>query len=1401
MPWYYDLNGLPYFIDDNTGQVITPIGTPTEPPATQPPPSQTQQTQATNPSQPQPPPQSPYAAPPPGYYISGYVNGQPVYSPIGGTSPEQPVITPSSPDYPTQPVITPPPVVTPPETVYYDDKDEWEAAGSPTSDETKDVIIGTPPKPGEPTTGVFVKDENTGETKVVPFSEYKTELSPGYVPTAENYGQKYNVYGEELAAFEKKWADKIDGENFNGTETEFTQYMDDYNKIIAKHGEIESYRVNLETQQEKERLAFEKDLEKSNPDLYQIYKTQGVDAYVKEVEKRIGEYKATAIEIAEQSKALDTIRLTPGVYKDGQYNVIAYLQENPGDIETLTRAGFDPVEMGDINNAVQSSKGYWTEDGKLKAYDALVAGDLSQEQIELLTGSKIDTSKPPPLLEFGDIYYKSHPIISKVNNQPLQPGANLQGIGVINYPEFYTDLRKRYNEIYGEGQAQKATARSLAGEGLGAFFGQVPMKLIEPTYGSHTIEAKDWVDLAIGVATISMPLWLPKVAAVAPKLNPYGKVVLELKDGSKATVWEGIKIGDNPLIGKDVSGKVVIGTKNMKFDLPNPTQGQEMAKVLAKQYGLEEIPVDRMNWLQRNITMKDLSGVYYDNVGKIKLANMNKPDTLLHEMIHNKLSTNTEFVGDVDSMVSKYLNKYGNKVNGYDYNNAFHELSDIQYMQKISGYNDFEYRNAILDNINKKLGTNISEEILNDVNRLVDTLDPKYVGSLPEESTALKDILNIPTTEQGGNITFEPRTGLETKILTNARNLRSLGVTEEGIKQIQETLPRVQSFYGKKSPYMNSAVLTDDIETLSSKGVETVLQQAVKDADIIDFVKHYGSSTMRPQINPAYVDEWIRLRGKLPGDIDVQLGNVSQETAEGFAQRLAKALNEVGENVYVDPSNPTLIVKRLPDGGTAHAVDIHRLNESGFGSTSTSEGGFATQSYGLSKSSPAVEIDLPGVGKVKLARLSETGVGKTEQVLGWRYNTETGQIEISPASHRMKDYVDLYEIIRTYSGEAEANKWANGIGFDPEALAKTKSFSEYDWEFSPSAGSKIPSTGSYLPVVKIVSPGLIEASTSVPIGVSSTGQLVVISPSLPSPKVPSLASVGIPEMPKGIPSIKTGVPESTVSPEVTSPPSTTITVPSPVTPPSIGGIDLPDESPDVPSPPSEPIDSTPTPPSTSLPSPDVKPPSTVVIPPFTPSLVTPSPKTPSPITPSPLTPSPMPPSPYTPSPVTPSPYLPSPVLPSPKTPSPKTPSPRSPMPYEPSPKAYEPIGKIEFGGEIEKKTPDIYSPITWKQGFVYWTIYPPKNGWNDEFGEPTIKCTRSIPYGAYYTEGTGSAYRTIKALGGNADIILNIDMGAFDVTIESPSKSAGKKGAIKFKRDKYNMNINKLTVKGVKITD
>jgi hypothetical protein len=1124
-----------------------------------------------------------------------------------------------------------------------------------------DPITGDPIDIPLPTPEQIAQEENLPPTptgafddggNLVPFTEYKPEAQPGYVPTVEIYSQKQTQYEQEKISFEDKWQPLIVNDTFQGTEEQFAQYQQDFQAVSAKFVETESYREKLIVEEEKQVAIFETKLKNSNPDLYEVYKTQGVDAYNARVAEIQVQYGKSLIQTAEQERALNQLKATPGVFKDGKFSLIEYLKENPNDIDTVIRAGFDmsPSEIGELNNAIQASKGYWTEEGNLKAYDALVAGVLSQEQIELLTGTRIDTSKPPPLVEFGDIYIKSHPLdirkegasknLSDYEAIVREVGPNLQGIGMWNYPHFYEELRKRYNEIYGAGTAQAATARSVAGESLGAFFGQVPAKVIEPTYGTHTITAGDWVELAIGVASISMPLWLPKVSALAPKLNPYGKIVIELKDGSKATVWEGIKLVDNPIIGKS-GNQIKIGTSNMTFP--------ETAKI------------------------------------------------------------------------------------------------------------------------------------------------------------------KMPGIMEGGNFTFEPRTGLETKVLTNVKNLRSMGVTEEGIKQIQETLPRVQSFFGKKSPYLTTDVVTDPIQTLSKEGVETVIKESISEG--AKFVKAYGSSTMKPQLNPADIDEWIRLRGKLPGDMDIQLGNVTKESAEEFAQRLTKKLQDIGEDVFIDADNPTLIQTK----SGSHAVDIHTQGDIGLSGSSESE--FATMSYGMSKSSPAIEVEVPGIGKYKIARLSETGIGKQEQVLGWRFNAETGQIEISPASFRMKDYADLYEIIKTYAGEADARAWAKGIGFDADELAKVASNTPDDfvWEFTPSTGSKLTSPGISTPVITLISPALIAASTSIPIGVTSTGQLITMSPSAPSasvrssisasfgselPTFTSVKSISSPVVDEISPTISesSSVKESDAaeSPSTTSPGETIVDDDSsaglfPDEPSTSIGTDKPVEvvstSPGS-TPPSKSIIS-PTPISISPPS---APPTTVKV--FSPPGSSPGTKSPY-VSPPSFSPpksqvSISPPSTSTPS------YPPSISPPSVRPPS-TSPSVMPPYLKPPVSQPGKPPVIWLSGNMKDRKSPSYDSPISWRQGFVYWTVSPPKDGWNTP-GKPAIKCTKQPPYGAFTTSGIGSAYRTIQTLGGNADILLDIDMGAFDVRIESPSKSAGKSGAIRFTRDVNQNTTRALTVKGVHVT-
>jgi hypothetical protein len=194
------------------------------------------------------------------------------------------------------------------------------------------------------------------------------------------------------------------------------------------------------------------------------------------------------------------------------------------------------------------------------------------------------------------------------------------------------------------------------------------------------------------------------------------------------------------------------------------------------------------------------------------------------------------------------------------------------------------------------------------------------------------------------------------------------------------------------------------------------------------------------------------------------------------------------------------------------------------------------------------------------------------------------------------------------------------------------------------------------------------------------------------------------------------------------------------------------------------------------------------------------PRQPEPIAPRPIEPRPI------------EPRFPNPIEPRPIEPRPREiveprsiePRPIEPRPIEPrtirprEPRISEPRTpitppRLTLSEEQKKEIQEGHPPITWKQGFVYWTINYPYQSQSD------IDCTRQPPQGATFVKGVGSAYKTIQSLGGNADILLTIDLGIFDVNIEKPNSSPGKGGAIKYTKDKYQMTSHDLTVKGVRI--
>jgi hypothetical protein len=278
---------------------------------------------------------------------------------------------------------------------------------------------------------------------------------------------------------------------------------------------------------------------------------------------------------------------------------------------------------------------------------------------------------------------------------------------------------------------------------------------------------------------------------------------------------------------------------------------------------------------------------------------------------------------------------------------------------------------------------------------------------------------------------FEPRTALETRVLVNRSALEQAGMASEQAakftQRIEATLDEVYEFYGKKSPTFNTELLTKSIDTFSDDGVRAILEWANKNKKYVDRI--FGSTTLRAQLSKDALEEWIKTFGREPGDIDLLLKNVTPDQAKLLVQDLVRYITEHSpDKPWISADRGTLIENySRSTGAKRHAIDVHYEGEpTPAGGVSPSK--YADMVYGFQKLLPAVKVKVKGVGDITLSRLSETGVGKVEQVLGWRRDSNTGEVILKTEAHRIKDYADLYEIIKTYRGQKVADNWAYNTG-------------------------------------------------------------------------------------------------------------------------------------------------------------------------------------------------------------------------------------------------------------------------------------------------------------------------------------------------------------------------------------
>jgi len=583
---------------------------------------------------------------------------------------------------------------------------------------------------------------------------------------------------------------------------------------------------------------------------------------------------------------------------------------------------------------------------------------------------------------------------------------------------------------------------------------------------------------------------------------------------------------------------------------------------------------------------------------------------------------------------------------------------------------------------------------------------------------------------------YKPETKIETSLLGTRKALEKMGAKEADIIRVEETLGTRKMFAGKKSPYLSKTMEVEPIKALSQRGVAAVFKAFVT-AGKGKMERLYGSYTIKPQV------ERILRKWRGVGDIDIQT-NMSQVEAEAFTKQLANALKktEGSKNVRVSSKHPTLIETRDATGWH-HAVDIHTLEISPTASEASKLGTTGEFSFGMRVGEPVLKIKAPGIGELRIMRLSETGKRKADAILHFR------QTEIGPEPHRIKDIVDYYVILRTYKGQEIADKWARAFGQDPAKLIKIAEKNPLKltaWELSPPT-SKAAIAAKGAPSISILIPASMRAVLS-PSLAASISSPVKMSPSLAASKYTVVASPSAVSVAVSPSQMRSVVASRAVPSKPVAKPSKAIPKPSKLV-------------------------------SKPLPSPSLK------------GMITPSPKpSPSPlpkISPSPvpsLAPSPKP--------------SPSPV-PSPKpSPTPKpspVPSPKPEPVPEPTPK---PVPKPKPLPILSKKESDARiraskGAHTWKQG-MFWrvTVYPYRAG-KDHW------LTRGLPLGATdVKKGAGVAYRSIQQIKGVSPEEVSYDMGIQDVFVRRPSRKPGKKGAIKFSRDRRRQTRRTISLKGIR---
>jgi len=409
---------------------------------------------------------------------------------------------------------------------------------------------------------------------------------------------------------------------------------------------------------------------------------------------------------------------------------------------------------------------------------------------------------------------------------------------------------------------------------------------------------------------------------------------------------------------------------------------------------------------------------------------------------------------------------------------------------------------------------------------------------------------NVATVAEG----WRPVTKLETSVLGTEKALQQMGVAQAEIDKVLATIKSTKSFKGQRSPYEPKTVTAGEVapQALNAEELSIVLRNLVKNKKNVAQV--YGSTTIKPQLEPGLRD-WRPL-----GDIEAQLKNMSQSEAAALTRKIVTELNKKSKGKFtIDPDDPLRIIK-----GGHHAVelklagaeDLAAIEKAGT-STSSSTG---TTSWGMTVAESPIKVEYSGIGELKIMRLSESGVRKTDTITRL---AEGGTF--APPAHRLKDIADYYVILRTFKGERVAEAWAKVYGYDSATLLKAAAKNPLDlgsWalDLNAAKGSAAPQISITLPpsaakLVKAENPELYNIITkpitakspipsSAPARIGSAGLIPSASPGL-TPSAKPLPSANVKS---STPAKSASIPSPSALPSPSVSPSPGLTLPSPYIP-------------------------------------------------------------------------------------------------------------------------------------------------------------------------------------------------------------------------------------------------------------